>query len=209
MVNPLHYFFVGLAACFIGTIPFGPINMSVVKATVDYDRRRGIEVALAASIVEIFQALIAISFGLVISRYLDTNFIIQFFLAFIFIVLAIFVVTRKPRSSFNSETNKQGSFFRKGLLIAALNPQAIPFWIFALASISQYFAFEYVGIYLLSFLLAVFIGKFAALYCFVVASSYLKTHLQESGQFVNRLLAAILLLIGLSQAWNGINRLLP
>lgn len=183
--------------------------MSVVKATVDYDRRRGIEVALAASIVEIFQALIAISFGLVISRYLDTNFIIQFFLAFIFIVLAIFVVTRKPRSSFNSETNKQGSFFRKGLLIAALNPQAIPFWIFALASISQYFAFEYVGIYLLSFLLAVFIGKFAALYCFVVASSYLKTHLQESGQFVNRLLAAILLLIGLSQAWNGINRLLP
>lgn len=198
----------GLVTCFIGTIPFGPINLAVAKTTVDYDRRRGIEVAFAASIVEVFEALIAISFGLVISRYLDTNFIIQFFLAFIFIGLAIFFATRKPRASFERRKEQPGSFFKKGLLIAALNPQAIPFWIFALATISQYFPFEYVGIYLFSFLIAVFVGKFAALYGFVVASSYLKAHLKEGGKIVNRLLAAILLLIGLSQAWNGIGRIL-
>ena len=182
--------------------------MAVVKTTVDYNRKRAVEVALAASVVEIFQALIAISFGLVISLYLEANFIIQFILAFIFMALALFMFTRKPRSSLDGEASNQESFFGKGLLIAALNPQAIPFWIFALATISQYFVFEYVGIYLLSFLVAVFVGKFAALYCFVVASSYLKTHLQESGQFVNRLLAGILFLIGLSQAWNGISTLL-
>lgn len=182
--------------------------MAVVKTTVDYNRKGGLEVAFAASVVEIFEALIAISFGLVIGRYLEANFILQFMLAFVFMALAIFVVTRKPRSSLDDEASNQESFFKKGLLIAALNPQAIPFWIFALATISQYFVFEYVGIYLLSFLIAVFVGKFAALYCFVVASSYLKTHLQESGQFVNRLLAGILFLIGLSQAWNGISTLL-
>lgn len=182
--------------------------MTVVKTTVDYDRKSGIEVAFAASIVEIFEALIAISFGLAINPYLDGNFVIQFVLALVFIALAVFIVTRKPRSSLESETGRPGSFFKKGLLVAALNPQAIPFWIFALATISQYFAFEYVGVYLLSFLLAVFVGKFAALYGFVVASSYLKTHLRQSGQFVNRLLAAILLLIGLTQAWKGFNSFL-
>lgn len=198
----------GLVSCFIGTIPFGPINLAVAKTTVDYGRRHGIEVAFAASIVEIFEALIAISFGLVISRYLDSNFIIQFSLAFIFVGLAVFFATRKPRISFESRKDQSESFFRRGLLIAAINPQAIPFWIFALATISQYYSFEYVGIYLFSFLIAVFLGKFAALYGFVIASSYLKAHLKESGKIVNRLLAVILLLIGLSQAWNGIGGIL-
>ena len=92
----------------------------------------------------------------------------------------------------------------KGLVIAALNPQAVPFWIFALAAISQYFVFEYVGIYLLAFLLGVFIGKLIALYGFVVASTYLKSHLEQSSVLVNRILASVLLFIGVSQAWNAL-----
>ena len=203
MANPLLYFGVGLLACFIGTIPFGPINLTVVKTTVDYDRRRGTEVALAASIVEIFEALVAISFGMVISAYLESNLIIKLVIAITFIGLAVFVFTRKSNPSLSENNENQQSFFNKGLLIAALNPQAIPFWIFALAAISQYFVFEYVGIYLASFLVGVFLGKLMALYGFVVASEYLKSHLQESSQWVNRLLAGILLFIGITQGWNA------
>jgi hypothetical protein len=91
------------------------------------------------------------------------------------------------------------------LLIAALNPQAIPFWIFALSAISQYFVFEYVGIYLLSFLAGVFVGKLLALTSFVIVSEYLRTHLQASAQLVNRMLAAVLLIIGISQGWNTVS----
>lgn len=203
MANPLLYFGVGLLACFIGSIPFGPINLTVVKTTVDYDRRRGTEVALAASIVEIFEALVAISFGMVISAYLESNLIIKLVIAITFIGLAVFVFTRKSNPSLSENNENQQSFFNKGLLIAALNPQAIPFWIFALAAISQYFVFEYVGIYLASFLVGVFLGKLMALYGFVVASEYLKSHLQESSQWVNRLLAGILLFIGITQGWNA------
>ena len=111
--------------------------------------------------------------------------------------------TRKSNPSLSEKNENQQSFFNKGLLIAALNPQAIPFWIFALAAISQYFVFEYVGIYLASFLVGVFLGKLMALYGFVVASEYLKSHLQESSQWVNRLLAGILLFIGITQGWNA------
>ena len=208
MTSPILYFLVGLTACFIGTIPFGPINLAVVKTTVDHDRKRGIEMALAASIVEIFEAFVAISFGMLIGNYLQSNLIIKFSLALVFIALAIYVFTRKSKASFDNHVEEKTSFFRRGLLVAALNPQAIPFWIFALATISQYFAFQYAGITLFSFLLGVFAGKFMALYGFVVASSYLKSHLQESGQLVNRLLAAVLLFIGLTQAWNAMRILL-
>ena len=60
MDTPLLYFFVGFAACLLGTIPFGPINLTVVKTTVDHDARRGTEIAIAGSLIEILEALIAI-----------------------------------------------------------------------------------------------------------------------------------------------------
>lgn len=207
MESSLLYFLVGLLACFIGTIPFGPINLTVVKTTVDYNRNRGTEVALAASIVEIFEALIAICFGMVISAFLESNTGIKLFIALVFVVLAIVVFKRKTDPSLNDAREDQQSFFKKGLLIAALNPQAVPFWIFALAAISQYFEFEYMGLNLALFLLGVFFGKILALYGFVVASTYLKAHLQESSLLVNRILAGILLFIGMTQAWNAISTL--
>lgn len=207
MENPLVYLLVGLLACLLGTIPFGPINLAVVKTTVDYDRRSGIEIAFAASLIEMLQALIAICFGMLISSFLEENVYIKFFLTFVFIALAIFIFTRKPKPTLIKEQERPVSFFRNGLIIAGLNPQAVPFWIFALATISQYFEFQYIGLTLMAFLLGVFMGKLLALYGFVIASSYLKAHLQESSTLVNRLLAGILLFIGLSQGWNAVNSL--
>lgn len=209
MDSTLLYFLVGFTACFLGTIPFGPINLTVVKTTVDYSPTQGIEVVIAASLIEIVEALVAIFFGSVISRYLDSSIVIKFVFAFVFVALAIFVFTRKPQPTLdNQELSQKNSFFKKGLLVAVLNPQAIPFWIFALATISQYFTFQYEGVYLLGFLAGVLLGKLAALYGFVIASSYLKAHLRESGLLINRLLAGILLLIGISQGWNGVTSFL-
>ncbi|MDA0279544.1 MAG: LysE family transporter [Proteobacteria bacterium] len=208
MENPFLYLFVGFLVCLLGTIPFGPINLAVVKTTIDYDRRSGIEIAFAASIIESLQALIAICFGALISSFLDANVFVKFFLAFVFIALAIFIFTRKAEPTLKKQQSRPLSFFRNGLIIAGLNPQAVPFWIFALATISQYFEFQYMGLTLAWFLLGVFIGKLVALYGFIVASTYLKTRLQESSTVVNRLLAGILLFIGLIQGWNAVNSLL-
>jgi len=205
VANPLFYFFIGMLACFLGTIPFGPINLLVVKTTVDMDRVRGLQVASAASIVEMGHAFIAICFGIVISNFLDSNLYIKAALATVFIILAIIVFFRKPDPSLKAHQAESESYFKKGLIIALFNPQAIPFWIFALATINQYFSFEYIGAYLISFLAGILVGKFFALYGFVVASGYLKAHLQKSSILVNRLLASILLFIGLSQIWKIIS----
>lgn len=201
--DPFLHFFVGLLACFIGTIPFGPINLTVVKTTVERSRRQGMEVAAAASIVEVMQASIAIFFGMMISDFLESNVYIKLGLAALFIVLGIIVLLRKSNPSLEANGEPEQSSFKRGLLIAALNPQAAPFWIFALATISQYFTFQYVGICLVAFLGGVFVGKVIALSSFVVASGYLKSHLKESSAWVNRLLAVILIFIGLSQLWNA------
>ena len=204
MDGPLLYFIVGLIACLIGTIPFGPINLTVVKTTVDHSVARGTEVAVAASFIEIVQALIATCFGMIISNFLEANLLVRSAIALAFIILAGIIFTRKPKPQLQQESAEEKSFFMKGLVIAALNPQAVPFWIFALAAISQYFVFEYVGVHLVAFLIGVFCGKLIALYGFVIASTYLKSHLEQSSVLVNRVLASVLLFIGVSQAWNAL-----
>jgi len=204
MDTPLLYFFVGFVACLLGTIPFGPINLTVVKTTVDHDARRGTEIAIAASLIEILEAFIAIWFGMVISSFLESNLAIKLGIGLLFVILAVVVATRESKPAMVDKPPGQESFFKKGLLIAALNPQAVPFWIFALAAISQYFEFEYMGITLAAFLAGVFLGKMTALYGFVLASAYLKTHLQESSALVNKVLASVLLFIGVTQIWNAL-----
>lgn len=204
MDTPLLYFFVGFAACLLGTIPFGPINLTVVKTTVDHDARRGTEIAIAGSLIEILEALIAIWFGMVISSFLESNLAIKLGIGLLFVILAVVVVTRESKPAMVDKPSGQESLFKKGLLIAALNPQAVPFWIFALAAISQYFEFEYMGITLAAFLAGVFLGKMTALYGFVLASTYLKTHLQESSTLINKVLASVLLFIGVTQIWNAL-----
>ena len=193
------YFVIGLLVCFLGTLPFGPINLTVVKTTVDSNQRQGLEIALAASLVEIIEALIAICFGMVISLFLQTNIYIRVAIAVGFIVLGFYVWFRKEASHVVDQPKTAGKGFKRGLLIAALNPQSIPFWIVALAAIGQYFSFVYQGVFLLVFLLGVFLGKLLALTGFVLVSNFLKTHLQDSARLVNRVLAVVLILIGVTQ----------
>ena len=73
MDTPLLYFVVGLLACMLGTIPLGPINLTVVKTMVDHSAQWGTGIAIVASQIEILEALIAIWFGMVISRFLESN----------------------------------------------------------------------------------------------------------------------------------------
>lgn len=207
MDSPFLYFLVGMAACIIGTIPFGPINLTVVKTSIDYDARRGTQVALAASFVEVGMALIAICFGFVISAFLENNAIVKLIIGIAFIALAVVVFTRKSDPKLQDQKNEQQSFFKKGLLIASVNPQVVPFWIFALTAIDQTFNFDYSGIYQIAFLCGIFTGKLITLYGFVIASGYLKTRLQKSGQLINRLLAVILLFIGVTQGWTAVSTL--
>ena len=207
MESPVLYFGVGLLACFLGSVPGGPINLVVVKTSVDRGSQAGLLMAMGASVVEIFQAIIAIFFGMLISEYLESNRYIKLGIAAAFIVLAAVMYLRRTNPQFQQDgpiVTRPAACFRRGLLAAALNPQAVPFWIFALAAISQYAEFVYAGAYLALFLVGVMVGKLAALYAYVLASGYIRQHLVSSCHAINKVLATVLLLIGISQLWNAL-----
>ncbi len=199
--NPGIYFLVAALTAFVATLPFGPINLTIIKTTVDHHRAGALRAAGGAALIETLQALIAIYFGLFISRFLAAHASINLAIAAAFIGLAIYVYVHDSHPSLRDNGAGDPSFFRRGMFVATINPQAIPFWIFAVATMGQSLGFDFVGGYLAAFLPGVFVGKMLALYGFVVASDYLKSHLDESSRRVNQLLAAVLFIIGLLQIW--------
>ncbi len=72
-------------------------------------------------------ALVAISFGVMISAYLVSNRDIKFMLAAAFVVSAIVVYKRNAHPDISVLTAAERSFFFRRLLLAELTPQAILF----------------------------------------------------------------------------------
>lgn len=201
MESAQAYLIAGFLVSFLGTLPLGPINLAVVKTTVDHSRRQGIQVALAAALVEIIEFLGAFIFGQIIVGFLDSNKIIHVLIALTCIALAMYFVTRKPGMELATQSASPRSFYLRGISIAAVNPQAIPFWIFAVAALSQHIPMDVSGFKLGLLLAGVFAGKLLALAGFAYVSVYIKTHLRQSNVLVNRLLAVVLVLVGLAQLW--------
>lgn len=192
-------FLVGASVCFASTLPFGPINLTVVKITVEKSHLRGFEVAVAAAAVETFQVLLAVWFGLVISAFLEDNVIFRATVATVFLLIGVVVFRRRPADSLAANDHYFGSEIKTGLLVAAVNPQAIPFWIIALAAINDYTDLAFQGLELALFLAGVFVGKVLALTGFITVSNYLKTHLDQSSRLVNNVLGSVLIVIGVIQ----------
>lgn len=201
--NPLWYVLVAGVTSFIATLPFGPINLSIIKTTVDHHKAGAVQMSFAAAAVETAQAFLSIWFGVIIAGFLADHASVNLVIAMAFVALAAYVWIHDTHPSLQSRGDAEPSYIKRGLFVALINPQAIPFWIFAVTATTRYLGFHYSGILLLAYLLGVYVGKVVALYGFILASDYLKTHLDESSRLVNRLLAVVLFLIGLSQLWRA------
>ena len=179
----------------------GIINMSVVNITIKQSSKSAYQFALGSSLVEIFEASVAIIFGLAIEGFLRDNQIMQFFIFFAFVLLGLYFLLKKPRQVFyESSANKKSSEFVKGIVVALLNPQAIPFWLFALAFVAPYHIIDFVGSNLYFFLGGVFIGKLLALVLFTKSATYIKTHLSQSNRIIDKTMGSIFIIIGILQA---------
>ena len=195
------HFCYGLIACFIGGLPLGIINMSVVNITIKKSSKSAYQFALGSSLVEIFEASVAVIFGLAIEGYVRDNQYVQSILFFAFVIIGLYFLIKKSRPIYyeSSATKKSSEFFR-GVVVALLNPQAIPFWLFALAFVAPYHIIDFVGSNLYFFLGGVFIGKLLALVLFTKGAQYIKAHVSQSSSIIDKTMGSIFIIIGLIQA---------
>lgn len=125
-MNYLWAFLLGLIFSFLGSIPPGTLNVTILQLALQHQTKVAIRFALAVAIIEYPYAWIAVQFEDLISgsRVVD-NF--QLVTAIVMTVLGILsLLPSKQPTGFAKKFQESG--FRRGILLSLLNPMAIPYW---------------------------------------------------------------------------------
>lgn len=121
-------FVIAFAFSFIGMIPPGTINLSIIQLGITGRRSVAWRLALAAALVEYPYAWLAVEFENLITS--STHFTQNFQIVAGAVMIALGVLnlrTTQNQSSF--ATRFQASGFRRGVFLALLNLQALPYWL--------------------------------------------------------------------------------
>ncbi|GGE36971.1 LysE family translocator [Psychroflexus planctonicus] len=162
------FFFTFFAAA-AGVIPPGLINMSVVKTSLSEGKRNGLIMAIGASFVVFFQALVAI----LMSRYISTNPSVRVILLrlglVILIILSIyfFVKSRLKQKPIQHKKFKSKKSFFKGVGMSIINIFPIPFFVVISTLFNTDAKADYDAWSIFFFSLAAALGTFATLYLYI------------------------------------------
>lgn len=191
-----HFFavlIIGMLVSYLGSIPPGTLNLTVIQLGIKDQQKAALSFALASALVEFFYAGIAVK----AQQYFMANPTIsgyfQLMTGSLLLIIGVtnLVYRRKNKDSITVDISAKGGFLR-GLVLSCLNPMAIPFWLAVTAALQtaewvlitdQNIVFYLIGISLGTFLLLLQASKIGA---------RLK-HLQENTFLMYRLPGLILI----------------
>lgn len=123
----LFTFAVAFFLSFIGTIPPGTLNLTIIQLGLNHRINIAWRMAIAAALIEYPYAWLAIEFQELITKssIITSNF--KLLTGIVMILLGAFSLwsSRKP-SKLSHRFQESG--FRKGIVLGLLNPLAVPFW---------------------------------------------------------------------------------
>lgn len=191
-------FFITYFAALAGVIPPGLINMSVAKTCVQHGKKDGILVAVGASVVVAFQALIAI----LLARYIFGNPYVQNMLLrtglVIFLIMAIFFFIKAKRSRVKKVKIPKHAGIRslgKGMMISVLNVLPIPYFCALGAALNVSGKVEYDIIAISFFIAAAVLGTFTTLYLYVIFFARIENKSASFTKYSNYFMAGLMLVL--------------
>jgi threonine/homoserine/homoserine lactone efflux protein len=198
----LHFMIsIGFVLGFIGYLPLGNINLSVVQMSVSGETRKWQLFILFAAIME-FIYCFGCLYGM--DRLLQQPQLIVFLnwsAVAIFLVLGLytFVHTFRPQKTTDS------SSLQRGVMVAIFNPLQIPFWMIWGVYVFQngWVMSEVVSIAIFSFLCS--LGTSAVLWLYAVAGKKLVEKLNVNRNILNRFIGSLLIVLAIFQTIKLLN----
>lgn len=120
------YLLAGFAAAFIGALPPGAVNLSVVYTTLNRGASFALPIILTAAMGEIILSYFALHCTMTVQQYIQENVFIQYTIAILLILAGLFLFFKKTDSA-QPKTPKKNRGFLNGLLLSVLNPPDIGF----------------------------------------------------------------------------------
>ena len=123
-------FAAGFVFSFLGSIPPGTLNLSVIQLSLEGHKTAALRFALAAALFEFPYAYAAVEFEQVVtsSPWVIGNF--RLLAAVVMLILGLTnIIVHLRKVDMPEKISAKKSGFRKGAVLSILNPLAIPFWI--------------------------------------------------------------------------------
>lgn len=192
--------FLGFLASSVGITPPGLINMTAAKVGLKEGRTQALVFAAGASLVVLFQALIAVLFAKFLDKHPEIVIMLREIGLAVFGALTIyfFVTGRKVKHEKKEiKLHSKKSRFFMGMLLSALNFFPIPFYVFISITLASfnYFSFEKSFIY--TFVFGSGIGAYFAFYCYIAFFKKMETRTAFILNNVNYIIGSVTGLISI------------
>lgn len=192
---------------FLGTIPPGAVNLSVLKMSVEKRISPAFRFTIAAVLIEVPYAWVGIKFQDYLTRspFLLDNFKLIAAGVLIIMGLASIVNIHRNRPAEGRWKKFSESGFRKGALISLFNPMYIPFWMGITAYLvhQDWVQLDSVSLQI-SYLAGLATGSFFLLAILILLGHYLAPHFRQRKGF-QYLPGAAFLILGLYALLEYIN----
>jgi threonine/homoserine/homoserine lactone efflux protein len=200
----LSHLLIGYGLSFIGSLPFGIINMTVAHTAI----RKGITAALwmafGAAFIEFFQVFVSLKFTWLFVEGGEVGNILKIVAVAVFLSAGIyffFFAKTKPPANENEVAGRRRSAFAKGMLVSTLNVMAIPFWIFYGAILTSYDLLKMDNTYVLVFAAGTVMGTFSLLSVYAFLGAGILQKSEQITRWVNKFIGLVLTGFGVYQLW--------
>lgn len=190
-------FLITYFAALIGVVPPGLVNMTVAKTCVEHGKKNGLYVAIGATVVVFFQALVAV----LLAKYIFDNPYVRNILLraglVIFVILGIyfFIKARQDRGIVEGSPKANKNSLIKGMIIAVLNVFPIPYFVALGAALNVGGENSFDFSIMITFVVAATLGSFTTLYFYVLSFNRIEEKSVMFAKYSNYFMAALMLVL--------------
>jgi threonine/homoserine/homoserine lactone efflux protein len=203
----LTHFLIAFGLSFVGSLPFGMINMTVAHTAIRKGMHAAIFTAIGAAIVELVQVFIALKFTWLFAENPSVERVFQVVATVVFFAGGIyffFFAKSKPEvSESDVKPSKRGDFFR-GVFISSLNLMVIPYWMFYATLLTANGLMVPDNQHVVLFSFGTMCGTFTLLVLYAYLGARILSKSEQITRWVNRFIGLLLVGFGVFQLYKMI-----
>ncbi len=182
-------FFIGIIANFIGYIPPGNINLTLVQITVNRGLKQALMFITSFSFVEFFFTYFIMHAAKWLSGQVRLDTVIDWVMVVLFGVMGF--VTWKQRNKPPETSYSDQESIKYGILLGFLNPMQIPFWMITGTYLITHEWIVDGKLALVIFSIGAAGGAFLALFIYAKFAAYIQSKFALSNRLINTGIAVL------------------
>ncbi|WP_448702794.1 LysE family transporter [Mucilaginibacter sp. AW1-3] len=184
--------FLGLAVNFIGYVPPGNVNLSLVQITINRGIKQALQFIIAFSCVELVFTYMIIHAAEWLSHQLQLEVIIDWVMVVLFGVLGAITWVNRSKPP-KAKVSKYHSV-KHGIIMGIINPMQIPFWMISGTYLITHHWIVTGTWPLIAFSLGSAAGAFLCLFIYAKSATYIQNRFELSTKLINTCIAILFFL---------------